>query len=562
MKRLRCAIYTRKSSEEGLDQDFNSLDAQREACEAYIKSQAGGGWTAVKAHYDDGGISGGTLERPALQQLLNDIEAGRVNVVVVYKVDRLTRSLADFAKIVEVFDTHGVSFVSITQQFNTTSSMGRLTLNMLLSFAQFEREVTGERIRDKIAASKRKGMWMGGVVPLGYDVIDRKLIPNESEAETVRMLFKLYLEHGNVRFVKQNADRLGLKTKARKPNNGRRDGGALFTRGHIYKLLSNPLYIGEMTHKGERYPGEHQAIIDQDIWDAVQAQLERSAVTRRSGNVAREPSLLTGLLVDDEGRAMQPSHANKAGRRYRYYVTRDAIGQRAGDTPAWRLPARALEEAVIVGLSAFLKDRLRLSHAFTDHDLPATALERLLDKASGLGDRIDGAGPADRREIFRDLLRQVQVQQDCLLIEIDGQELRILLGLKRIAGGNSQAKRICLELPISLKKRGVEKKLVLTGMLEPIAKHSATLIAMLSQAHHWMDDLMSREAASARELSRRYKVDPGDVGKALGLAFLAPDIVEVILDGRQPVELTATRLRRLTNLPACWAEQRRLLGFG
>jgi hypothetical protein len=317
-----------------------------------------------------------------------------------------------------------------------------------------------------------------------------------------------------------------------------------------------------MTHKGKRYPGEHQAIIDKDSWDAVQAQLEDNAVTRRSGTVARVPSLLMGLLVDDEGRAMQPSHASKAGRRYRYYVTRDADGPRDGDTPAWRLPARALEDAVIAGLSTFLKDGLRLSHAFADHGLPATALEMLLDEASGLGDRIGDVSPADRREILRDLLRQVQVQQDCLLIEIDGQKLRIDLGMKRIAGRNSQVKRICLALPIRLKKRGVEKKLVLTGIPEPTANPNATLIAGLSQAHHWMDDLMSREAASARELSRCTKVDPGDVGKALGLAFLAPDIVQAILDGRQPVDLTVTRLRRLTNLPGSWAEQRRLLGFG
>jgi DNA invertase Pin-like site-specific DNA recombinase len=253
--RLRCAIYTRKSTEEGLDQAFNSLEAQREACAAYIKSQAGEGWRPVKAHYDDGGISGGTMERPALQQLLADIEAGRVNVVVVYKVDRLTRSLSDFAKIVEIFDEGGVSFVSVTQQFNTTTSMGRLTLNMLLSFAQFEREVTGERIRDKIGASKRKGMWMGGVVPLGFDAVERKLVINKAEAETVRTLFRLYLKLGNVRRVQREADRLGLRTKARKPNNGRRPGGAPFTRGHIYKLLANPIYVGDIVHKGERFGG-------------------------------------------------------------------------------------------------------------------------------------------------------------------------------------------------------------------------------------------------------------------------------------------------------------------
>ena len=306
MSRLRCAIYTRKSTEEGLDQAFNSLEAQREACVAYIKNQVGEGWRPIKAHYDDGGISGGTMERPALQRLLADIEASRVNVVVVYKVDRLTRSLSDFAKIVEVFDTQGVSFVSVTQHFNTTSSMGRLTLNMLLSFAQFEREVTGERIRDKIAASKKRGLWMGGVVPLGYDAIDRKLVVNEAEAKTVRALFRLYLAHGNVGAVKQEVDRLGLRTKSRKPNNGQRPGGVPFTRGHIYKLLSNPIYVGDIVHKGERFEGDHEAIIDHEIWDAVQEQLRCNAVTRHRGTNTKTQSLLTGSWSMPAARRWSP----------------------------------------------------------------------------------------------------------------------------------------------------------------------------------------------------------------------------------------------------------------
>ena len=338
-RRLRCAIYTRKSTEDGLDQDFNSLDAQREACEAYIASQAGEGWRLIKTRYDDGAYSGGTMERPALRRLLADIDAGKVDTVVVYKVDRLTRSLADFARIVELFDANDVSFVSITQQFNTTTSMGRLTLNMLLSFAQFEREVTGERIRDKIAASKRKGMWMGGVVPLGYDVFDRKLIVNETEAETVRTLFRLYRQHANVRLVKEEADRRGLRTKLRRPNNGRRNGGEPFTRGHIYKLLANPIYVGEIVHKGERHGGEHEAIIDRETWDAVQKQLKRNAVVRHINSNAKAPSLLAGMLFDEDGIRMVTSHASKAGRRYRYYVSKPATGKSPDADTGWRLPA-------------------------------------------------------------------------------------------------------------------------------------------------------------------------------------------------------------------------------
>jgi site-specific DNA recombinase len=269
--RRRCAIYTRKSSEEGLDQEFNSLAAQRESCEAYIRSQQHEGWASARTRYDDGGFSGGNLERPALQHLIADIRAGRIDIVVVYKVDRLTRSLADFARLVELFDAHGVSFVSVTQQFNTTSSMGRLTLNVLLSFAQFEREVTGERIRDKIAASKKKGMWMGGNVPLGYDASERALVINPAEAETVRHIFALYREHGCVRRVKDEADRLGLRTKRITTANGAERGGTSFSRGHIYRLLSNPIYIGQIAHKDQLYPGQHRALIDDETWTVAEA---------------------------------------------------------------------------------------------------------------------------------------------------------------------------------------------------------------------------------------------------------------------------------------------------
>jgi len=283
-----CAIYTRKSSEEGLEQDFNSLHAQREACEAFIKSQAGEGWRLVKTAYDDGGLSGGTMERPALQRLLADISQGLIDVVVVYKVDRLTRSLTDFAKMVEVFDVRGVSFVAVTQQFNTTTSMGRLTLHVLLSFAQFEREVTGERIRDKIAASKQKGMWMGGgLVPIGYDVIDRRLVVNKTEADTVREIFHRYLELGSVRLLMEDLNRRGIRSKVRVAKNGRRAGGNLFFRGALYGLLSNPIYIGEIRHKGVRHPGLHEPIVDRELWETVRScccEATRRHMRREQGN--------------------------------------------------------------------------------------------------------------------------------------------------------------------------------------------------------------------------------------------------------------------------------------
>jgi DNA invertase Pin-like site-specific DNA recombinase len=301
--RLRCAIYTRKSSEEGLEQEFNSLEAQREACEAFIRSQRDEGWVLTRTRYDDGGFSGGNMERPALQDLLADIRAGRIDIVVVYKVDRLTRSLADFARLVEIFDAQGASFVSVTQQFNTTSSMGRLTLNVLLSFAQFEREVTGERIRDKIAASKKKGMWMGGNVPLGYDASERTLVINPADAETVRRIFALYRELGCVRRVKEEADRLGLRTKCSTTANGTERGGKSFSRGHLYTLLSNPIYTGQIAHKGQLHPGQQPALIDDETWTAVRNQLAANTSDHRRRAQAAEPSLLAGLLVDAPGGA-------------------------------------------------------------------------------------------------------------------------------------------------------------------------------------------------------------------------------------------------------------------
>ena len=344
---VRCAIYTRKSSEEGLEQAFNSLDAQREACAAYVASQKGEGWRLLPDLYDDGGVSGGTLERPGLQCLLSDIEARKVDLVVVYKVDRLTRSLADFAKLVERFDRAGISFVSVTQQFNTATSMGRLTLNVLLSFAQFEREVTAERIRDKIAASKKKGLWMGGLVPLGYDAKDRTLVVNETEAGTVRTIFQLYLELGCARRVKEAADRQGLLSKYRRFDSGKTFGGVAFTRGRIYHLLANPVYVGEIRHKRRSYPGQHPAIIDRATFEAVNLRLKANASRVKAQASAATPSPLAGKLTDETGERLTPSHAVMRGKRYCYYVSRRLIaGSGKSDSRGWRLPAAALEGAV------------------------------------------------------------------------------------------------------------------------------------------------------------------------------------------------------------------------
>src|SRR2546421_2033901 len=371
---VRCAIYTRKSSDEGLDQEFNSLDAQREACEAYIVSQRHAGWIALDDMYDDGGLSGGTLERPALKRLLEDTKASKVQIIVVYKVDRLTRSLADFAKIVDVLDAHNASFVSVTQQFNTTTSMGRLTLNMLLSFAQFEREIAGERIRDKIAASKKKGMWMGGNVPLGYDVKDRKLIVNESEAATVRLIFRRYAELGSVAPLRAELDRLGIASKRREGAAGRPAGGQHFSRGALYLMLQNRIYRGEIVHQGAAYPGRHEAIIDPELWRIVEDKLAANRHERSLAVGAEAPSLLAGLIVDADGNRMTPTHATKKAKRYRYYVSGSLlIGDRPQTQKGMRVPAGDIEALVLDRLRVFFSSRIDVGDALAPLDLDACA---------------------------------------------------------------------------------------------------------------------------------------------------------------------------------------------
>ncbi|MGJ4927505.1 recombinase family protein [Bradyrhizobium sp. HKCCYLRH3095] len=337
IRKIRCAVYTRKSTEEGLEMEFNSLDAQRESCEAYVASQRAEGWLLLTDRYDDGGFSGGTLERPALKRLLADIEAGGVDVVVVYKIDRLSRSLMDFAKLVEVFDRRNVTFVSVTQSFNTTTSMGRLTLNVLLSFAQFEREVIGERIRDKFAASRRKGMWMGGWAPLGYEVRDRKLIVNEEDAKLVRSIFQRFLKTGSATILARQLVQEGVRNKY----------GKLIDKGMLYKLLHNPVYIGEAVHKGVSYPGEHDAILDRKTWDKVQAHLQTDPRKRSNAARGKTPALLKGLIYGPDGTAMSPSHTRKKGMLYRYYVSQTILKQARTDMPVGRVPAAEVEKIVV-----------------------------------------------------------------------------------------------------------------------------------------------------------------------------------------------------------------------
>jgi len=345
VRKLRCAVYTRKSSEEGLEQEFNSLHAQRESCEAYISSQRSEGWVLVRDQFDDGGISGGTLERPGLKRLLADIEDGLVDVVVVYKIDRLSRSLMDFSKLVEVFDRNGVTFVSVTQSFNTTTSMGRLTLNILLSFAQFEREVTAERIRDKVRASRMKGMWMGGCPPLGYMVKDRKLLENPGDAAHVRWVFSRFIEIGSGTELARDLAARGVTTAR----------GHRIDKKFIYRMLNNRVYIGEAVHKGTGYPGEHKAIIEREIWDRVHAILTESPRKRAANTRADTPALLKGLLYGPDGAAFSPTHTRKSSRLYRYYVSQTVLKHGAGSCPVGRVPAGEIEAAVITQLRAVFR---------------------------------------------------------------------------------------------------------------------------------------------------------------------------------------------------------------
>ena len=520
----RCAVYTRKSSEEGLDQTFNSLDAQREACEAYIRSQAHEGWKLVKTAYDDGGFSGGTLERPALQRLLADLGRGLVDVIVVYKIDRLTRSLADFARIVETLDRQGASFVSITQQFNTTTSMGRLTLNVLLSFAQFEREVTGERIRDKIAASKRKGMWMGGNLPLGYDVKDRQLIVNESEADTVKYLFRRYEELGTVAALQTDLKRRGIVSKVWTSSSGNTRGGAGYSRGALYYLLRNPIYVGRIAHRGASYAGQHPGIVPQDLWDRVQALLteNRQGGSRMAGS--SEPCLLSGLLFDDRGNVMSPSHARKAnGRRYRYYVSQAVLQGRQESTGSIRrVSAEAIESLVERALCESLPKAKQA-------EWPRFSIEQ-------------------KRERIKRLVERITMRVD-----------EIQIGLTEV--GRDQLSEVApsgLMCIATVMRAGVGGRQIL-----PRDGASARVDRSLVKAIAWARDLrqrLERDGKSLDELAREDGCSRPYVSSMIRLAYLAPGITQSILQGTQPPQLTLADLMQ-RDIPANWSDQRIAFGF-
>ena len=506
--RRRCAIYTRKSTEEGLDQNFNSLDAQREACGAYILSQTHEGWEPTGEHYDDGGYSGGSMDRPGLRQLLEDVEAGKIDIIVVYKVDRLTRSLADFARMVDVLDKHGASFVSVTQAFNTTNSMGRLTLNVLLSFAQFEREVTGERIRDKIAASKARGMWMGGTVPLGYEVRDRKLIIVPAEADKVRHIFGRYLALGSVYALQAELAADGVLTKSRVLKDGRNYGDKNFSRGALYQMLRNPIYRGEITHRGNIYPGEHDEIVDAETFALVSHRLDGNRVEHKHAAYAEHPSLFAGIVWDSDGRRLTPNHANKAGVRYRYYISRK--DKERLDLPIVRVPAGDLENLLILQLQ----------------------------RHGG----VSWTGPRPSRELILATIRKVTVHLDRVAIEFVGSDEPV-------------------SIPATLVRCSGEKRIAAAPEHYAHPRQDAALIKLVVRAHQARKALAEPENPSLDAAASSMRVSTPYFCSLLRLAHLAPDIAIAILDGRQPAHLNRQFLARINSLPIDWQGQREMLGF-
>ncbi len=520
-KPVRCAIYTRVSTDQGLEQDFNSLDAQYDASQAYIRSQAHAGWSLLRAKYEDGGFSGGNTDRPVLQRLLEDVRAGKIDVIVVYKVDRLTRSLADFAKLVELFDKHDVSFVSVTQQFNTTTSMGRLTLNVLLSFAQFEREVTSERIRDKIAASKRKGLWVGGMAPLGYDTKDRKITVNEAEAERVRTIFRSYLRLGSLGLLMADLRKHGIVTKVRTLKSGATVGGIPFTRGPLAHLLRNRFYIGEVMFKGEVLAGEQPAIVDRGLFDAVQAKLSEQANNHKTTRMKSE-ALLAGRIFDDRGNRMTPSHVRKRGIKYRYYLS-----------------------------SALLQGQPERAGAVSR--IPAAEIERLVTRS--VRDYLNQSAEIEDSVLINSHVARIEVQAKQLVVE--------LINAKGIGSKRSRSRNM---LKVSWHKTPLRRRREILVPASVLPQHArairsetrALLIASIARGRRWLNELIADPTANAQSIATRDGCSARKVNMTISLAFLAPDLVKAAIEGRLPRGMGVVRL---ADLPAEWSRQHQMLGL-
>ena len=543
VKKIRCAIYTRKSTEEGLEQEFNSLDAQRDACAAYVASQKHEGWVLLPAQYDDGGISGGTMERPGLKELLQHVEEGFVDQIIVYKIDRLTRSLTDFAKIVDRLDASDASFVSVTQSFNTATSMGRLTLNMLMSFAQFEREVTAERIRDKIAASKRRGLWMGGKVPIGYEPDGRTLTIHDGEAKTVRTIYDLYEKLGTARAVKVEADRLNLLSRVRQTSKGKVSGGGTFDRSHIHHILTNPIYAGRVRHKTLIHDGQHEAIIDPARWDHVQTMLQQNTAKDREKKTSKNSSLLCGKLFDETGDRLTPSHTKtKRGTRIRYYISHRLIKcSGEANLDGWRLPAEELETKI----AHLVRQRLS-SLAFQNALLQDAASDEIGRCHARLQTQVKDGQIAS----VLALIDRVEILPGKLVIHLDNETVAELFDLDRELIPEALIK---FEALFQLRKRGVETRLILEGT--PTTR-DMKLIANIAKAHQWFEEV--KAGKTFRQIAETHGTSTRRVQQVIDLAFLAPDIVRDILEGSQPLGLKSDWCNRHA-LPPGWAEQRAVI---
>jgi site-specific DNA recombinase len=519
-KAVRCAIYTRVSTDQGLAQGFNSLDAQYDASQAFIRSQAHAGWALLRTKYDDGGFTGGNTDRPALQRLLEDVRADKIDVIVVYKVDRLTRSLADFARLVELFDRHNVSFVSVTQQFNTTTSMGRLTLNVLLSFAQFEREVTSERIRDKISASKRKGLWVGGMAPLGYDAKERKITVNEAEAERVRTIFCSYLKLGSLNLLMADLCKRGIVTKIRTLKTGKTVGGIPFARGSLAHLLRNRFYIGEVEFKGEVLPGGQPAILDRELFDTVQARLDGQANGYKAAR-AKSDALLTSRIFDDRGNRMSPSYARKGDVKYRYYLSStlsQGTAERAGSVR--RVPAAEIEALIIKSV----REHLNLDEQVDDRTVVAHHIARVDVQPQQLVIRLAHSGT------------------DCPTPEVAG---RLLIGWHKTA--------------VKRRREILVPEGASPNLVRPIrSENRATLVASIARGRRWLQELIADATAILQSIAEREACSARRVSMTISLAFLAPDLVKAAIEGRLPHGMGVTRL---VDLPAEWSRQHQILGL-
>ena len=549
----RCAIYTRKSTEDGLEQEFNSLDAQREACAAYVLSQRHEGWVLIPDPYDDGGFSGGSMDRPGLRRLLADIEAGKVDTIIVYKVDRLTRSLADFAKIVDVLDARGASFVSITQSFNTTTSMGRLTLNVLLSFAQFEREVTGERIRDKIAASKKKGMWMGGPVPLGYAVHERKLVVVPDEAASVVSIYQRYLELGSVRELVDALARDGARTKIQVRTSTGNRGGVAFARGTLFHLLKNRIYVGEIVHKGTAYPGEHAGIVPLALWRQVRDELADNGPRLKRAAGIRHPSLLVGIVFDGLDRRMTPSHANKGSKCYRYYITHDGAGADAAN-PAWRVSAHDLERIVIDRLRAFLGDGNAVHAAVVSLHRETHAVAAIISTAADAAAELGKSVSRDRAALIGHHVAKVSLR---------AQSVEIAVRCASLVPDGTVAQEaddtIMLRAATARVRRGHEVRLIIpSATIIPTLERDERLVELIADAHAARQLLLASPDRSIDQIASAHGRCRTNLARLIKLSYLAPDIVTMILDGRQPAQLNRRGLMAV-DLPLGWVEQRILL---